>query len=59
VVVSTLAEGGGRMLVRQELPGALLGRDRRGRLLLLRYTSPEAEAHELVRASLVAAGGAR
>ena len=58
-VVSTLASGGARLLARQEVVGALLGRDRRGRLLLLRYTSPEAEAHELLRASLVAPRGAR
>jgi hypothetical protein len=54
-VVSTLAGGGARLLARQEVAGALLGRDRRGRLLILRYTSPEAEAHELVRATLVPA----
>lgn len=51
-VVSTLAGGGGRMLARQDLVGSLLGRDRRDRLLLLRYTTPEAEAHALVRARL-------
>jgi hypothetical protein len=55
-VITTLARNGARMLARQELVGALLGRDRRGRLLILRYTSPEAEAHELVRAALVSAG---
>jgi hypothetical protein len=52
-VISTLAGGGARLLARQEVAGALLGRDRRGRLLILRYTSPEAEAHELVRGTLV------
>ncbi|HEV7589092.1 MAG TPA: hypothetical protein VGO40_13340 [Longimicrobium sp.] len=52
-VVSTLAGRGARLLARREMVGALLGRDRRGRLLILRYTSPEAEAHELVRATLV------
>jgi hypothetical protein len=58
-VVATLAGSGGRTLARQELVGALLGRDRRGRLLILRYTSPEAEAHELVRATLAPPGGSR
>ena len=54
-VITTLAPDGARMLARQDLLGALLGRDRRGRLLILRYTSPEADAHELVRATLVSA----
>jgi len=54
-VVSTLAGRGGRMLARREMAGFLLGRDRSDRLLVLRYTSPEAEAHELVRAALVVA----
>jgi hypothetical protein len=52
-VVSTLSGGTGRLMARQELAGFLLGRDRRDRLLLLRYSSPAAEAHELVRATLV------
>lgn len=58
-VVSTLSGGTGRLMARQELVGFLLGRDRRDRLLLLRYSSPQAESHELVRATLVPAGGAR
>lgn len=58
-VISTLGRGGARMLARQEMVGALLGRDRRGRLLLLRYASPEAETHELVRATLVPAARSR
>jgi len=58
-VIATLAGSGGRTLVRREMVGALLGRDRRGRLLVLRYTSPEADAHELVRATLVPVSGAR
>lgn len=58
MVVSTLSGSGGRAIARQEMNGALLGRDRRGRLLLLRYTSPEADAHELVRVSLAPPGGA-
>jgi hypothetical protein len=49
--------GGARTLARQEVVGALFGRDRRGRLLILRYTSPEADAHELVRASLATVVG--
>jgi len=51
-VISTLADDRGRLLARQEVIGALLGRDRRGRLLILRYASPESEAHELVRVTL-------
>lgn len=58
-VVSSLAGSRGRMLARREITGFLLGRDRRDRLLILRYTSPEAEAHELVRAALVVAPGPR
>jgi hypothetical protein len=58
-VIATLAGSGGRTLVRREMVGALLGRDRRGRLLILRYTSPEADAHELVRAAVVPVSGAR
>jgi hypothetical protein len=58
-VVSTLAGRSGRMIARRELVGFLLGRDKRDRLLLLRYTTPEAEAHELVRATLVAPGEVR
>jgi hypothetical protein len=54
VVVSTLGHRGAYVLARQELPGGLFGRDRRGRLLFLRYTSPEAEAHELLRGTLAA-----
>ncbi|MFL5537542.1 MAG: hypothetical protein ACJ8J0_01035 [Longimicrobiaceae bacterium] len=59
-VASALSsDGRARLLARQELVGALLGRDRRGRLLILRYTSPAAEAHELVRATLVPIEGPR
>ncbi|MFL5381017.1 MAG: hypothetical protein ACJ8GN_00700 [Longimicrobiaceae bacterium] len=59
-VVATLAGRAAHVLARQELAGALLGRDRRGRLLLLlRYASPEAEAHELVRATLIPAARPR
>lgn len=56
IIVSSLAGTGGRTIARQETSGALLGRDRRGRLLFLRYTSPEADAHELVRVSLATTG---
>ena len=51
-LVFRLARDGARLLARQEVAGALLGRDRRGRLLILRYTSTEAEAHQLVRGTL-------
>ena len=40
---------GVRILARRDLPGALLGRDRRGRGLLLRYASADMNAYELMR----------
>ncbi|HKP75819.1 MAG TPA: hypothetical protein VJT67_09780 [Longimicrobiaceae bacterium] len=59
IVVSALSGTTGRVIARREVDGALLGRDRRGRLLFLRYTTPAAEAHELVRATLELPPGAR
>jgi len=40
---------GVRILGRRDLPGALLGRDRQGRGLLLRYASAEMDSYELMR----------
>lgn len=52
VVVSVLSGGGSHLVAREEITGAILGRDRRNRLLVLRYATPESESYELLRGTL-------
>lgn len=50
MIVATLRPNGGLAIIgRAEMDGGLLGSDRARRPLLLRYTSPEADAYEIVR----------
>jgi hypothetical protein len=53
LLVAAPGSGNGlRVLSRWEGAGGLLGRDRQGRPLVLRYTSPEADAYEVLRGTL-------
>ncbi|HEX2202649.1 MAG TPA: hypothetical protein VHG91_05110 [Longimicrobium sp.] len=47
------ADGGLRMLAREEVTGGLLGRDRAGAPLLVRYAGAEADRYDVVRIRLV------
>lgn len=61
-LVATVSEPGTiRTMLRQEIEGGLAGRDRQGNPLLLRYTSSEADAYDVVRVELrtPGAGGAQ
>lgn len=58
VVATLLPDGSVVPIVRTQVEGALLGRDRRGRLLVLQYAGPEGESYRLVRMVLGAAEGA-
>lgn len=55
LVVGVASEGAMRTLSRHDLVGALVGRDRDGRPLLLRYASPDGDSYELIRGKLVGA----
>lgn len=56
LVVSALSGDGAYLLARSEITGALLGRDRHDRLLILRYATPEANSYLLLRGSLAPHG---
>ncbi len=57
MIVATLLPGGGiARVARAQVSGALLGRDRHGRALVLQYTGPNAESYRLSRLVLGDAG---
>lgn len=60
MIVATLRPSGGLAVIgREEMESGLLGRDRARRPLLLRYTSPRADAYEVVRMGFVHRAAAR
>lgn len=58
VVATLLPDGSVVPIVRTQVEGALLGRDRKGQLLVLQYAGPEGESYRLTRMVLGAAEGA-
>lgn len=46
---SVAGDDGMRTIARREMEGAVLGRDRQGRLLMMRYTSADADGYEVLR----------